>query len=87
MIAAYVVCAIFALSCSKQEAIELPATNPWIEIQEDKTEDKTELVTYNGVPVEILDRLIQSESSWRVDAQNKTAREYSVGLAQVNMKK
>jgi len=40
--------------------------------------------TFHGVPVDILDRLIQSESSWRYNVVNKA--EDSRGLAQVNMK-
>jgi len=48
---------------------------------------RTEIVnvTYRGVPVHILDNLIQSESSWRYSVVNKSKYENSVGLAQINM--
>lgn len=62
-----------------QEKVYLPITDPWVEY-------KDPVPTFCGVPVPVLDRLIQSESSWRVRAVNKTDGEHSVGLAQVNMK-
>lgn len=65
------------LGCSRAPSVSLPVTDPWKDYHPAQE-------TYNGVPIEILDRLIQSESSWRVTAQNKTRWEHSVGLAQVN---
>ena len=71
--------AIFLLmGCSQK--VELPPTSPWIENQVSET------ITFHGVPVEILDRLIQSESSWNHNAVNNSHGERSIGLAQVNTK-
>lgn len=68
------------LGCSVvKDPVSLPATDPWKEYKEP-------IPTFHGVPVPILDRLIQSESSWRIRVVNKTHREHSVGLAQVNTK-
>ena len=58
--------------------IKLDPTNPWVE-------EKTKVSTYNGVPLDILERLIESESSWNINAINKNDRETSVGLAQINL--
>ena len=66
-------------SCSRL-TVDLPPTSPWIE-QPGPVEE-----TFRGVPTYILDRLIQSESSWRYTVSNRSPREHSVGLAQVNLK-
>lgn len=58
--------------------ITLDATNPY-----DCLEEYPSTETFRGVPVYILDRLLQSESSWIYSAVNK--EEDSRGLAQVNM--
>lgn len=52
---------------------------PYMEIEE------PDITFYRNVPTDILDRLIQSESSWVVDAKSKKEGENSIGLAQVNM--
>ena len=70
---------ILVLGCSVERPV-LPPTNPWIE------EQVPAPLTFQGVPVEILDRLIQSESSWRPWVENKSPHEHSVGLAQVNLR-
>jgi len=66
-------------SCSRP-TVALPPTSPWIE-QPSLVEE-----TFRGVPTYILDRLIQSESSWRYTVSNRSRSEHSVGLAQVNLK-
>jgi hypothetical protein len=70
---------ILLTGCAREIKIELPATNPYGEtvVLEE---------TFRGVPVRILDKLIQSESSWRYTVVNRSEREVSVGLAQVNLK-
>ncbi len=77
----FILLASFVLSGCGQSEIEiiLDPTSPYEHI----IERLPESVTFRGVPVDILDRLIQSESSWRYTVINKT--ENSVGLAQVNM--
>jgi soluble lytic murein transglycosylase-like protein len=72
-------------SCSSgsfPESLELPPSSPWIE--QDPFLSKE--ATFNGVPVSILDRLIQSESSWLMHAESRSHWEHSVGLAQVNLR-
>lgn len=69
---------ILLVSCAQKPVVVLPTTDPY-----DRT--NIERTTYNGVPTDILDRLIMSESSWDHKAVNRTAWEYSVGLAQINM--
>jgi len=66
-------------SCSRP-TVALSPTSPWIE-QPSPIEE-----TFREVPVYILDRLIQSESSWRYTVTNRSQGEHSVGLAQVNLK-
>jgi soluble lytic murein transglycosylase-like protein len=74
-------CLILA-GCSGKVAITLPPTNPWKEVEA----VPAVVETYHGVPVPILDRLIQSESSWYEGAVNRSNGEHSVGLAQVNLR-
>jgi len=74
----FIACLLFA-GCAREIKVELPATNPYVEtaVLEE---------TFRGVPVRILDKLIQSESSWRYTVVNRSEHEVSVGLAQVNLK-
>ena len=59
--------------------VKLDPTSPWVE--QFPTEE-----TFRGVPVRVLNNLIQSESSWRYTVSNRSQSEHSVGLAQVNLK-
>ena len=61
--------------------IPLDRTEPYHYIET----EEPDITFYRNVPTEILDRLIQSESSWVVDAKSKKEGENSIGLAQVNM--
>jgi len=74
----FIACILLA-SCGREVKVELPATNPYggtVVLEE----------TFRGVPVRILDKLIQSESSWRYTVIHRSEYEVSVGLAQVNLK-
>lgn len=74
-------CLLVVLICSpaKKIDIELDPTNPYVGILESSEIN-------HKVPPDILYRLIESESSWDAKAVNKTKKEYSVGLAQINTK-
>jgi hypothetical protein len=74
----FIACVLLA-GCTREIKVELPATNPYAEtvVLEE---------TFHGVPVRILDKLIQSESSWRYTVVNRSECEVSVGLAQINLK-
>ncbi len=73
---------ILLISChAPKPVIVLDRTDPYPYIET----EEPDITFYRNVPTEILDRLIQSESSWVVDAKSKKEGENSVGLAQVNM--
>ena len=72
---------ILLISChAPKPDIILDRTDPYAEI------NKPIVTFYKNVPTEILDRLIESESSWIVNAKSNKPGENSIGLAQVNMK-
>lgn len=74
---------ILLISChAPKPVIVLDRTDPYPYIET----EKPDITFYRNVPTEILDRLIQSESSWVVDAKSKKEGENSIGLAQVNMR-
>jgi len=64
-------------------SISLPLSSPWQERKEGLLAPPAPEFL---VPPGILYRLIQSESSWNPRAAHRSSREYSLGLAQVNMR-